>query len=129
MKKGITIYLLYVLLNVTVNTITTSSCYVTSGYSTFLSTAPFIAGGDMLGATMANGNFRRELQQCDLTNRSIGPGEAGDGLVSLREFSVDPLRLELSLIATTTPSPLRLRYRQQAHLNLLPTGSPTLGRA
>lgn len=105
MKQGVAIYLLYVLLNVTVNTTTTSNGYVTSGSSTFLPTGPFIAGGNMLGAAMANGNFRRELQQYDLTNRNIGPGETVYGLVSLREFSVAPLRLELRSVATTTPPP------------------------
>lgn len=105
MKQGVAIYLLYVLLNVTVNTTTTTNGYVTSGSSTFLPTGPFIAGGNMLGAAMANGNFRRELQQYDLTNRNIAPGETVYGLVSLREFNVAPLRLELRSVATTTPQP------------------------
>ena len=105
MKQGVAIYLLYVLLNVTVNTTTTTNGYVTSGSSTFLPTGPFIASGNMLGAAMANGNFRRELQQYDLTNRNIAPGETVYGLVSLREFNVAPLRLELRSVATTTPQP------------------------
>jgi hypothetical protein len=107
MKQGVAIYLLYVLLNVTVGgTTTTTNGYTTTTSSgTFLPTGPFIAGGNMLGAAMANGNFRRELQQYDLTNRNIRPGETVYGLVSLREFNVAPLRLELRSVASTTPQP------------------------
>jgi len=107
MKQGVAIYLLYVLLNVRVGaTTTTTNGYVTStSPGTFIPTGPFIAGGNMLGASMANGNFRRELQQFDLTNRNIAPGETVYGLISVREYNVAPLRLELRSVASNTPPP------------------------
>ncbi|MBJ6145623.1 hypothetical protein [Hymenobacter sp. BT559] len=106
LKQGVAIYLLYVLLNFRVGaTTTTSNGYVTStSPGTFIPTGPFIAGGNMLGASMANGNFRRELQQFDLTNRNIAPGETVYGLISVREYNVAPLRLELRSVASTTPA-------------------------
>jgi hypothetical protein len=104
MKQGVAIYLLYVLLNPTFTKTTTTNGYVTSSDGTTLYIGPLIAGGNMLGAGLANGNFRRELTQYDLTNRNIRPGETVYGLLSLRETSVAPLRLELRTVASTTPT-------------------------
>ncbi len=59
----------------------------------------------MLGASLANKNFRNELEQYDLTNRNIRPGETVYGLVSLREPNVAPLRLELRTVAAAAPAP------------------------
>jgi hypothetical protein len=107
MKQGVAIYLLYLLLNVTVGSSTTTNSYgqTTTTNGTTFYTGPFIAGGNMLGASLANKNFRRELQQYDLTNRNIAPGETVYGLVSLRESNVAPLRIELRSVASTTPQP------------------------
>jgi len=102
MKQGVFIYLLYVLLNFNIGGTTTYNGYgqsTTSG-GTFLPTGPFIAGGNMLGAGLANKNFRAELEQYDLTNRIIHPGETVFGLISVRETSVAPLRLELRSLAS-----------------------------
>jgi hypothetical protein len=105
MKQGVAIYLLYVLLNPTLTKTSSTNGYINNQESSTYYIGPFIAGGNMLGASMANGNFRRELEQYDLTNRNIRPGETVYGLVSLREFNVAPLRLELRSVATTTPQP------------------------
>ncbi len=108
MKQGVAIYLLYILLNFNVGGTTTTSYtgQTTTTGSTFLPTGPFIAGGNMLGASLANNNFRRELEQYDLTNRVIRPGETVFGLISVRETSVAPLRLELrSLASNAAPAP------------------------
>ncbi|HET9504460.1 MAG TPA: hypothetical protein VFO93_13040 [Hymenobacter sp.] len=106
MKQGVAIYLLYVLLNVRLGGTTTTNGYgqTTTG-GTFLPTGPFIAGGNMLGAGLANKNFRRELAQYDLTSRNIRPGETVYGLLCLRETNVAPLRLELRSVAATSPAP------------------------
>jgi hypothetical protein len=104
MKQGVAIYLLYVLLNPTLTRTSSTNGYVTNQESNTYYIGPFIAGGNMLGASMANSNFRRELEQYDLTNRSIRPGETVYGLVCLREANVAPLRLELrSVAANSTP--------------------------
>lgn len=106
MKQGVAIYLLYVLLNFNVGGTTTSNGYqTTTSGGTYLPTGPFIAGGNMLGASLANNNFRRELEQYDLTNRVIRPGETVYGLLCLREAAVAPLRLELRSVAANTPAP------------------------
>lgn len=104
MKQGVAIYLLYVLLNPTFYKTTTVNGYTTSSDGTTIYMGPFIAGGNMLGASLANTNFRRELEQYDLTNRTIHPGETVYGLLCLREAAVAPLRLELRTVASTTPA-------------------------
>jgi hypothetical protein len=106
MKQGVWIYLLYLLLNVTVGGTTTTNGYgqTTTSGGTYLPTGPFIAGGNILGASLANANFRRDLETYDLTNRNIRPGETVYGLLSLRDPSVAPLRLELRTVASA-PAP------------------------
>ncbi|MVN77114.1 hypothetical protein GO988_12330 [Hymenobacter sp. HMF4947] len=104
MKQGVAIYLLYVLLNPTFTKTTTTNGYVTSSEGSTFYVGPFIAGGNMLGASLANNNFRRELEQYDLTNRIIHPGETVYGLLCLREATVAPLRLELRSVAANTPA-------------------------
>ncbi|MGI4871066.1 MAG: hypothetical protein ACRYFX_07795 [Janthinobacterium lividum] len=109
MKQGVFIYLLYLLLNFNVGGTTTTSYsgQTTTTGGTFIPTGPFIAGGNILGASLANKNFQQELTQYDLTNRNIHPGETVYGLVCLRETGLSPLRLELrTMAAGTPPSPV-----------------------
>lgn len=93
LRQGVAIYLLYLLLNVQVGGTTDPRTGATTG-GTFLPTGPFIAGGNMLVASGANTNLRKELAAYDLTNRVLKPGETVYGLLSLRETAVAPLRLE-----------------------------------
>jgi hypothetical protein len=102
MKQGVAIYLLYVLLNPTFTSTQSTNGYTTANDGTTFYVGPFIAGGNMLGAGLANGNFRKELEQYDLTNRVIRPGETVYGLISVRETTVAPLRLELRSLASNT---------------------------
>lgn len=109
MKQGVAIYLLYILLNFNVGGTTTTNPYngqTTTTGGTYLPTGPFIAGGNMLGASLANKNFREDLMRYDLTNRNIKPGETVYGVVCLREYNVAPLRLELRTVASTSPAPV-----------------------
>lgn len=106
LRQGVAIYLLYTLLNLQVGGTRDIQTGVTTG-GTFLPTGPFIAGGNMLGAAGANGNLRKEFEANDLTNRSIKPGETVYGIVSLRETSVSPIRVEMRTglpAAAATPS-------------------------
>jgi hypothetical protein len=103
MKQGVAIYLLYVLLNPTFTTTQSTNGQVTNSDGTTFYVGPLIAGGNMLGAALANKNFGRELAQFDLTNRVIHPGETVYGLVCLRETNVAPLRLELRTLAAQQP--------------------------
>ncbi len=106
MKQGVAIYLLYILLNPTLTTTQSTNGQVTTSDGTTLYVGPFIAGGNMLGASAANKNFGRELAQFDLTNRVIHPGETVYGLLCLRETNVAPLRLELRTVASApVPAP------------------------
>ena len=94
LKQGVFIYLLYLPLNFTLAATTDIRTGVTTG-GTFLPTGPLIAGGNILGASLANGNLRKEFETFDLTNRTIKPGETVYGILSLRETAVAPMRLEL----------------------------------
>lgn len=107
LKQGVAIYLLYLLANVTITKTNISSYGTISQSSTFLPTGPFIAGGNILGASSANGNMRKEFAARDLTNRNIKPGETVYGLVSFREPAVAPLRVEMTAAtpAAAVPAP------------------------
>ena len=94
MKQGAAIYLLYLLLNINIGGTRDVQTGVTTG-GTFLPTGLFIAGGNILGASLANGNMRKEFEAFDLTNRTIKPGETVYGIISLRETTVAPIRLVL----------------------------------
>ena len=84
LRQGVAIYLLYLPLT-----------FTPAAGSTPFPIGPFIAGGNMLGAALANGNLRKEFETFDLTNRTIKPGETVYGILSLRETAVAPMRLEL----------------------------------
>ena len=101
LRQGVAIYLLYLLLNPTIGATTDPRTGAISGGTT-LPLGPFIAGGNMLGASGANANLRKEFAAYDLTNRTIKPGETVYGIVSMRETSVAPIRAELR--ADTTPA-------------------------
>ena len=94
MKQGVFIYLLYLLLNPTVGGTSDPRTGAVSG-GTIIPLGPFIALGNILGASGANGNLRKEFEAHDLTNRTLKPGETVYGILSLREVAVAPLRLEM----------------------------------
>ena len=102
LRQGVAIYLLYLLGNVQVGGTMDPRTGVTTG-STFLPTGLLMAGGNMLGAGLANSNLRKEFQSFDLTNRTLKPGETTYGIISLRETAVAPLRVEFH--ASTPPQP------------------------
>lgn len=107
LRQGVAIYLLYLLLNPTIGATTDQRTGAISGGTT-LPLGPFIAGGNMLGASGANGNLRKEFAAFDLTNRTIKSGETVYGIVSMRETSVAPIRAELrstSMPAASLPMP------------------------
>ncbi len=106
LRQGVAIYLLYLLLNVQVGGTTDPRTGATTG-GTFLPTGPFIAGGNMLVASGANTNLRKELTAYDLTNRVLKPGETVYGILSLRETAVAPLRLEprVGMVQSGLPTP------------------------
>lgn len=121
MKQGVWIYLVYLLLNVQVGgttTINPNTGQQTTSGGTFIPSGPFIAGGNILGASMANKNMRMEFVQHDLINKVIRPGETVYGIISLRETNVAPLHLVLrnSAAATrpSTPAPNQLSAPAQA---------------
>ena len=101
LRQGVAIYLLYLLLNPTIGATTDPRTGAVSGGTT-LPLGPFIAGGNMLGASGANASLRKEFAAYDLTNRTIKPGETVYGIVSMRETSVAPMRAELR--AGTAPA-------------------------
>lgn len=124
MKQGVAIYALYVLLNPTYSSYTTTNGRVTNDNSTTFYIGPFIAAGNAIGAALANKNFRTELEAYDLTNRVIHPGETVAGVVCLREANVAPLRLELRTVAATSPAPAMPSAQPFAPSSLPPATSP-----
>lgn len=105
LKQGVAIYLLYLLLNFNVGSVMTVNGQIVEDNRTFIPTGPFIAGGNMLGASGANKNLRREFIKYDLTNKVIHPGETAYGIIALRETGVAPLRVTLrNQAALTTPT-------------------------
>ena len=106
LRQGVPIYLLYALLNPTFSSSDDPTTSQIEGGTTIYM-GPFIAGGNMIVASSANSNLRRELEAFDLTNRTIRPGETVYGIVSLRETAVAPLRVELRGTPAPSASPSR----------------------
>ncbi len=110
LKQGVAIYLLYVLLNFNVGNYTTVNGQITEDNRTFIPTGPFIAGGNMLGASAANKNMRNEFARYDLTNKVLRPGETVYGIVALRETGVAPLKINFrnraAAVPVTVPAPI-----------------------
>lgn len=105
LKQGVAIYLLYLLLNFQVGTVTSINGQIVEDNRVFIPTGPFIAGGNMLGASGANKNMRNEFLRYDLSNKVIHPGETVFGILSLRETNVAPLQLSLrNQAAVVTPA-------------------------
>lgn len=106
MKQGLFIYLLYLLLNSNYGATVDPYTGQTTG-GTYLPIGFLVAGGNMLGAGLANGNMRKEFQQYDLTNRVVKPGETVYGIMSFREVGVAPLQVEMrNGPAQAAPAPL-----------------------
>lgn len=105
MKQGVAIYLLYLLLNFQVGSVTTMNGQIVKDNRAFLPTGPFIAGGNMLGASAANKNMRNEFVKYDLTNKVLRPGETVYGILPIRETNVAPLKLTLRGTASASPAP------------------------
>ncbi len=101
LKQGVPIYLLYLLLNFNIGGTVDARTGANTG-GTFIPTGPFIAGGNMLVASGANANLRKEFAAYDLTNRTIKPGETAYGIISVRETAVAPMHVELR---ASTPPP------------------------
>lgn len=103
LKQGVAIYLLYVLGIGQIGGTTNPYTGQTTG-GTILPWGPFVAGGNMLGASAANKNMRNEFASYDLTNKVIRPGETVYGIVPLRELNVAPLKLVLRTSAAGIPA-------------------------
>ena len=98
MKQGVFIYLLYLLLNPTVGSradFNPNTRQTTTTGGTVIPLGPFIAAGNILGASLANKNFRRNLEDNDPANRTINPGATIYGIVTLRDVEASSLHLVL----------------------------------
>jgi hypothetical protein len=104
LKQGVAIYLLYVLGIGQIGGSYDPLTGQTTG-GTLLPWGPFAAAGNMIGASSANANLRKEFLRYDLANKTIRSGETVFGIVSLRETNVAPLRLALRNQAAFTPAP------------------------
>ncbi|MBB6460074.1 hypothetical protein [Flammeovirga kamogawensis] len=92
LRQTVPTYLLYLLL-APLQLNTTSSTGQTSSFPIGLIIGPGIAAGNMIGAGSANQNFKTELDQYDILNKPIHPGESKVGLISIQSSSTDALLL------------------------------------
>lgn len=93
LKQGVPIYLLYLPLTfLQLNTYDENGSVDTTPIGLFI--GPGIAIGNMLGAGAANQNFLRELEQFNIINKTIEPGQTVHGLISIRDNGYNPIRLE-----------------------------------
>jgi hypothetical protein len=92
LKQGVVIYLLYSLLGLYVAT-GPSNTYGQTHYTVIPIGIP-IAAGNMLGAGAANTNLRNEFLKYDISDRIIKPGQDLFAIVSLKEITHEPLRVE-----------------------------------
>ncbi|GGG36500.1 hypothetical protein GCM10011378_11100 [Hymenobacter glacieicola] len=104
LKQGVAIYLLYVLGIGQIGGTRDPYTGQTTG-GTLFPWGPFVAAGNIIGASSANKNMRNEFTKYDLTNKVIHPGETVYGIVALRETGVAPLKLTLRNGAAVTPVP------------------------
>ncbi len=79
---------------------TTSNGYYTetkpaNSFPIGLILGPGIAGGNMLAASNANENFKKELTEYDLNGKIIKKGETAYGLVGLYSKNYDAIKLKI----------------------------------
>jgi hypothetical protein len=65
------------------------------GFPIGLIVAPVLAGGNILAATSANKNFKKELTDYDLIGKTIKKGETVYGIVGIQSSSSEALKLKL----------------------------------
>lgn len=66
-----------------------------SSFPVGLIVGPGLAGGNMIAASSANKNFKKELVNFDLHGKTIKKGETVYGLIGLKSNSYDPIRIKI----------------------------------
>lgn len=99
LKQGVPIYLLYLLLSpiqlTTGSSTVNNNGTVSSGSTTpiGLIIGPGITIGNMAVAGSANQNFLRELNEFNLINKKIAPGQTVFGLIGINDIGYNPVKL------------------------------------
>lgn len=92
-------YLFYLLLTPMQFSTTTTNAngmqQTSSSFPAGLIVGPGLAGGNLIGASMANKKFKEELMTFDLRGRNIPKGKTVYGLVGLRADNYDALQIKL----------------------------------
>ncbi|MBD0830609.1 hypothetical protein [Aestuariibaculum sediminum] len=100
LKQHSALYLLYLLLTpVNFYTYETNSYGVqetTSSTPVGLVLGPGIAAGNVILASSSNKKFKNELQQNEIIGMTIQPGETKFGLIGLKSFTYDSLKLKVN---------------------------------
>lgn len=98
LKQGVPIYLLYLLLTPT-NLYTTDT---TNGFTETTSSTPIglvigpgLAAGNMIAAGSANKKFKNELENYNLTGKTIKKGETKYGIIAINSNSSESIKLKL----------------------------------
>jgi hypothetical protein len=95
LKQGVPIYLLYLLLTpMTFNTSNSNGTVNSTpiGYGV----GPGISFGNMAVAGSANQNFLRELNEFNLINKKIVPGQTVFGLIGINDIGYNPVKLVIT---------------------------------
>jgi hypothetical protein len=92
-KQPVPIYLLYLLLSFT--NLTVSNVNSTQVYPVGLVLGPGISVGNMVVAGSANTNFFDELNEYNIINYNIQPGETIYGIIGTGGINYDPLNVKI----------------------------------
>jgi hypothetical protein len=98
LKQGVPIYLLYLLLSpiqlTTGSSTINNNGTISSGNTTpiGLIIGPGVTIGNMAVAGSANQNFLRELNEFNLINKTIAPGQTVFGLIGVNDIGYNPVR-------------------------------------
>ena len=94
LKQSPATYLFYLLLT-PINLYTSSSNGSTSSTPIGLVIGPGIAGGNMIAASSANSNFKKELLEYNINGTLIKAGETRYGLIGINSDSFEALKIKV----------------------------------
>jgi len=94
LRQGVLIYLLWALLTFSIYDNSYNSAGRAKENPTIIPIGLPIAAGNMIGAGAANGNLRKEFVLYDISDKTIRPGETIYGIISLKELTHKPIRIE-----------------------------------
>jgi hypothetical protein len=97
-KQNVPVYLIYGLLTLLTVTITKSDPYNREGsvdvYHPGYVLGPGLVLGNMIVASSANTNLKKDLMDYDMTNKVIKKGETLHGLININSYNFDAIKIK-----------------------------------